>query len=258
MFAHNEDSLHWGKGSRTTSPPPPPPSPCQKCPIHKPQPTAAKILDCSKPVLNPQRSFTLKRRKGLHSSSSLQLHSKASSTLQEPGFGFLEMGLQSRWGFLMCLITEVVQVGKQDFSASLPSSALLTTSCPKLSVTPQQPRSRALLIRTLLQLQPGQTLCHLSLLGWGQWFWACHFLLSGSLRTSLQESLKSVIWLHGWEILKGLLSQGEAMSTGVRRLWSPCPVTWEGGETFALFAGKMPSPWAINPSCLATAELKAI
>lgn len=44
----------------------------------------------------------------------------------------------------------------------------------------------------------------------------------------------------------------------VRRLWSPCPVTWEGGETFALFAGKMPSPWAISPSCLAIAELKAI
>lgn len=32
----------------------------------------------------------------------------------------------------------------------------------------------------------------------------------------------------------------------------------EGGETFALFAGKMPSRWAISPSCLAIAELKAI
>lgn len=165
--------------------------PLVKYPVHKPQPTAARGLGCSKPVLNPQRSLTLKRRKSLHSSSSLQLHSKANGTLQEPGFGlFLQTGLQNRWGFLMCLITELVQVGKRDFSASLPSSILLTTSCPKLSVTPQQTRSPALLIRTLLKLQPGRTLCHLPLLGSEQWFSACHLQVSGSPWTSLQESLK--------------------------------------------------------------------
>lgn len=103
---------------------------------------------------------------------------------------FLETGLQNSWGFLMCLITELMQVGKRDFSASLPSSVLLTTSCPKLSVTPQQTRTPALFIRTLLQLQPAQTLCHLPLLGLGQWFSACHLEVSGSLRTSLQGSLK--------------------------------------------------------------------
>lgn len=99
---------------------------------------------------------------------------------------FLQTGLQNRWGFLMCLITELVQVGKRDFSASLPSSVLLTTSCPKLSVTPQQTRSPALLIRTLPKLQPG----HLPLLGSEQWFSACHLQVFGSLWTSLQESLK--------------------------------------------------------------------
>lgn len=168
---------------------------------------------------------------------------------------FLETGLQNRWGFLMCLITELVQVGKQDFSASLPSSVLLTTSCPKLSVTPQQIRSPALVIRTLLQLQPGQTLCHLPLLGSEVVVFSLSFTgFWEPGRTSLQESLKG----DRRDTLKCLLFQGKAMSTGVRRLWCPCPVTWEGGETFALFAGKMPSPWAISPSCLAIAELKAI
>lgn len=104
---------------------------------------------------------------------------------------FLETGLQNRWGFLMCLITELVQVGKQDFSASLPSSVLLTTSCPKLSVTPQQIRSPALVIRTLLQLQPGQTLCHLPLLGSEVVVFSLPFTgFWEPGRTSLQESLK--------------------------------------------------------------------
>lgn len=57
----------------------------------------------------------------------------------------------------MCLITEPVQVGKQDFSASLPSSVLLTSSCSKLSLSPWQIRSPGFLIKALLEVQPGHT-----------------------------------------------------------------------------------------------------
>lgn len=119
-----------------------------KYPTHKPQPTAARGLDCSKPALNPQRSLTLKRRKGLHSSSSLQGRQHFAGA--RLWVMFLETGSQNSWGVPMCLITELRLVGNQDFSASLPSSVLLTTRCPKLSVTPQQTRSPALSIRTLL------------------------------------------------------------------------------------------------------------
>lgn len=86
----------------------------------------------------------------------------------------------------MCLITELAQAGKQDFSASLPSSVLLITSCLKPSASPQQIRNPAILTRTLLRLQPGHTLRSVPLLGLEQQFSA----FSESLRTSLKESLK--------------------------------------------------------------------
>lgn len=166
--------------------------PLVKYPVHKPQPTAAKRpglqQTCSE---STEESYPEKKEK------LAQLQLPPASLQGKWHFAgariwglFLQTGLQNRWGFLMCLITELVQVGKRDFSASLPSSILLTTSCPRLSVTPQQTTSPALLIRTLLKLQPGRTLCHLPLLGSEQWFSACHLQVSGSPWTSMQESLK--------------------------------------------------------------------
>lgn len=149
--------------------------------LYKPQPTPARGLDCSKPALNPQKSHPGKKEKlAQFQLPPASLQGKRHFAGARLWVMFLETGLQNRWGFLMCLITELKQVGKRDFSASLPSSVLLTTSCPKLSVTPQQTRSAALFIRTLLQVQPAQTLFHLPLLGSGQGFAACHLQFLGA------------------------------------------------------------------------------
>lgn len=130
----------------------------------------------------------------------------------------------------MCLITEPVQVGKRYFSASLPSSVLLTTSCPKPSVSPQQIRSPGFLIRTLLKPQPGQTLCNLPFLGLEQWFSACRLQASGSLWTSLKESLKGDWNSFETRHLAGsTLPQrsNECQQDEVRSFWPPYPIVPE-------------------------------
>lgn len=119
------DNLQQGKRDRRTSPPPP-----SQIPLYANQhPISARALAHSKrnakgftPSASTGESYPKRKRLAQLQLPPTSLKGKWHFAGAELRVMFPQTGLQSRWGFLMCLITESVQVGKRDFSASLPSS----------------------------------------------------------------------------------------------------------------------------------------